>query len=82
MNDSEVAVVQAVNTFGVNVRYDLLVILDEFQLPLGAVRLKAMGGDGGHNGMASVVYHLQTERFARLRCGIDKIKGGRSARKA
>lgn len=73
MNDSGVAVVQAVNTFGVNVRYDLLVILDEFQLPLGAVRLKAMGGDGGHNGMASVVYHLQTNGSRGCGAGSTKI---------
>lgn len=75
MNDSGVAVVQALDIFSpenVDIRNDLLVILDEFQLPLGMVRLKGMGGDGGHNGMASVIYHLQSERFPRLRCGIDK----------
>jgi peptidyl-tRNA hydrolase, PTH1 family len=48
----------------------LLVVCDDFQLPLGAIRLRQNGTDGGHNGLSSVIYHLQTDQFARLRCGI------------
>jgi len=48
----------------------LLVVCDDFQLPLGTIRLRQNGTDGGHNGLSSVIYHLQTDQFARLRCGI------------
>jgi PTH1 family peptidyl-tRNA hydrolase len=48
----------------------LLVVCDDFQLPLGSIRLRQNGTDGGHNGLSSVIYHLQTDQFARLRCGI------------
>ncbi|HZV11850.1 MAG TPA: aminoacyl-tRNA hydrolase [Candidatus Kapabacteria bacterium] len=72
MNDSGIAVAQALDIFRADPGRDILIILDEFQLPLGSVKLKAMGGDGGHNGLASILYYLETERVARLRCGIDK----------
>ncbi|HET7152752.1 MAG TPA: aminoacyl-tRNA hydrolase [Candidatus Kapabacteria bacterium] len=72
MNDSGIALLQALDVFRAHPERDILIVLDEFQLPLGSVKLKAMGGDGGHNGLASIIYHLQTERIARLRCGIDK----------
>ncbi|MBI5464814.1 MAG: aminoacyl-tRNA hydrolase [Ignavibacteriales bacterium] len=49
---------------------ELLVICDDFQLPLGTLRFRARGSDGGHNGLASVIYHLQRDDFSRLRCGI------------
>ncbi len=49
---------------------NLLVLCDDFQLPLGTIRLRQNGTDGGHNGLSSVIYHLQTDQFARLRCGI------------
>jgi PTH1 family peptidyl-tRNA hydrolase len=47
-----------------------LIVVDDFQIPLGTLRLRARGSDGGHNGLASVIYELQTEQFPRLRCGI------------
>lgn len=48
---------------------DVLVIVDEIQLPLGRLRLGKRGSDGGHNGMKSVVAHLGQE-FPRLRLGV------------
>lgn len=47
-----------------------LVVCDDFQLPLGQLRLRKRGSDGGHNGLYSIIYQLQTEEFPRLRCGI------------
>ncbi|MGB6647961.1 MAG: aminoacyl-tRNA hydrolase, partial [Bacteroidota bacterium] len=51
---------------------DLLVVLDDFALPLGTLRIRPGGSDGGHNGLASVIEHLQTDQFPRLRCGIGR----------
>ena len=48
----------------------LLVVLDDIALPLGSMRVRASGSDGGHNGLGSVIATLGTDRIARLRCGI------------
>ncbi|MFN2369771.1 MAG: aminoacyl-tRNA hydrolase [Candidatus Krumholzibacteriia bacterium] len=47
-----------------------LVVCDDLALPLGAVRLRARGGSGGQNGLASVIAQLGGEEFPRLRLGI------------
>jgi PTH1 family peptidyl-tRNA hydrolase len=49
---------------------NLLVVTDDIALPPGQVRLRMKGGDGGHNGLTSIIEHLKTEDFARLRFGI------------
>ena len=51
---------------------DLLVVCDDVDLPLGQLRLRASGSDGGHRGLASIVAATGTERFARLRCGVGR----------
>lgn len=51
---------------------DLLVIYDDMDLPVGAVRIRASGGTGGHQGMNSLVQHLGTREFARIRIGIGR----------
>jgi PTH1 family peptidyl-tRNA hydrolase len=48
----------------------VLVAVDDFALPLGAIRIRPRGSDGGHNGLASVIEHLGTTEFPRLRMGI------------
>ena len=55
---------------------EILVIADDFNLPLGRIRLRRSGSDGGHNGLASVIYHLETEDFPRLRLGIGPVPDG------
>jgi len=69
MNNSGEAVLEIVYRHGVGIR-DLLVIADDFHLPLGSLRLRAKGTDGGHNGLYSIIYHLNSDEFPRLRCGI------------
>jgi PTH1 family peptidyl-tRNA hydrolase len=56
---------------------NLLVITDDIALPIGTLRLRAKGGDGGHNGLIHIIETLQTSNFSRLRIGIgdDFAKG-------
>lgn len=49
---------------------EILVVLDDFALPLGRLRLRAQGSSGGHNGLESVFEHFGTESIPRLRVGI------------
>jgi PTH1 family peptidyl-tRNA hydrolase len=53
----------------------LIAIVDEYNFPLGRIHLKLGGSDGGHNGIASIIEELGTDRFWRLRCGIDRNFG-------
>lgn len=50
---------------------DLLVVVDEAQLPLGKLRARARGSAGGHNGLKSVIAHIG-EEFSRLRLGVGR----------
>lgn len=52
---------------------DLLVVCDDVNLPVGALRLRPGGSDGGHHGLASCVASLGTEAFARLRVGVGAL---------
>jgi len=49
---------------------DLLVVVDEVQLPVGRTRIRARGSAGGHNGLKSVEQALGTQEYARLRIGV------------
>jgi PTH1 family peptidyl-tRNA hydrolase len=49
---------------------EILVVLDDFALPLGRLRLRARGGSGGHNGLDSIITQFGTEEIPRLRIGI------------
>ncbi len=49
-----------------------IVVYDDLDLPFGKIRIRERGSDGGHQGVASIIYHLQTDNFARLRIGIGK----------
>ncbi len=53
----------------------LLVVYDDLDLPRGAVRLRPEGGSGGHKGMRSIVEHLGSRDFSRLRIGIGRPPG-------
>jgi len=55
---------------------DLLVISDDFNIPLGTFRLRAAGSAGGHNGLKSIEGALQSLDYARLRIGIGPLPAG------
>src|SRR6266571_6104945 len=63
--------VQAVMAFYKILPADVLVIVDEVQLPLGRLRLRPSGSAGGHNGLKSVIEHVGSD-FPRLRIGVDR----------
>jgi len=58
--------------------HEVIVVYDEMDLPLGQLRIRPNGGHGGHNGMRSVIAHLGTKDFARVRVGVGRPTGRRS----
>src|SRR3990167_5178735 len=48
----------------------ILIVHDDVDLPVGTIKLKFDGGDGGHNGLKDIIAHLNTKKFHRLRIGI------------
>ena len=69
MNNSGEAVAALVRRFDLSLS-DLCVVYDDLNLEIGALRLRKKGSDGGHNGMKSIIRHLDSEEFPRLRIGI------------
>jgi len=51
---------------------DLLVVVDEAALPFGRLRVRRGGSAGGHNGLKSIIAHLGTDQFPRLRVGVGR----------
>lgn len=69
MNLSGRAVRDAMQFYKVSLT-NIVVIADDIAIPLGALRLRLSGSDGGHNGIGSVVYETGTQDFPRLRLGV------------
>lgn len=69
MNNSGSAVAGLVNYYDIEIDR-LLIIMDEVELPFGRLRVRKQGGSAGHNGMKSIIQHLNSKEFARLRIGI------------
>lgn len=78
MNRSGLAVGEALRFYKLEAAEDMLVIVDDLYLPLGAIRLRAKGGDGGHNGLADVARAVGGDAYARLRLGVDSQPQGAS----
>jgi PTH1 family peptidyl-tRNA hydrolase len=71
VNDSGHAVGALVRRFGV-VPEELVVVHDELDLPVAELKVKSGGGLAGHNGLRSIVDHLHTQDFQRVRLGVGK----------
>jgi len=80
MNDSGRSIRAALDWYGLTPQ-QILVLVDDMDLPLGRLRLRASGSAGGHNGLRSSIAHLGTEAFARLRIGIGAPAGDPSQRR-
>ena len=69
MNNSGLPVLDVKQFFKVEPN-QLLVVYDDIDLPLGTIRFRDGGGTGGHKGIESIIYQIQSENFNRLRIGI------------
>ncbi|MGA0385726.1 MAG: aminoacyl-tRNA hydrolase [Vulcanococcus sp.] len=69
MNDSGRSIRAALDWFGFEPN-QMLILVDDMDLPLGRLRLRLSGGAGGHNGLRSTIAHLGGQEFPRLRLGI------------
>jgi len=74
MNRSGLAWLELAERFGVAAE-KTVVVCDDLNLPLGRLRIRSKGSDGGHNGLASVIEAAGTERVPRLRLGIGQPTG-------
>jgi PTH1 family peptidyl-tRNA hydrolase len=78
MNHSGRSAVETLDFFGSG-SGGLLAVCDDFNLPLGTIRIRSKGSDGGHNGLASIIFQLESQDFPRLRMGIGPVPLGEEA---
>lgn len=69
MNLSGEAVIAVMNYFKIDIK-DVIIVYDDIDLPLGKMRIRSNGSSGGHNGIKSIIKHLNSEDFARVKLGI------------
>ena len=70
MNNSGVALKNYIDYFNLNLE-DILIVYDDVDLPLGQIKFKSQGSSGGQKGIDSIIYHLKTDNFLRLKIGIS-----------
>lgn len=68
MNRSGESIREALNFYKLDPK-QLIVIYDDFELPLGELRIRKKGGSGTHNGMKDILYQIKSELFPRIRVG-------------
>ncbi|HKI77788.1 MAG TPA: aminoacyl-tRNA hydrolase [Ignavibacteriaceae bacterium] len=69
VNNSGIAANQAIQNYNLDLN-DFLLIYDDLNLEFPVLKIKVGGSDGGHNGLSSIIYHLNDDGFPRLRFGI------------
>ena len=69
MNLSGEAVIQAVRFYKIPPE-KIIVVFDDISLPCGKLRIRRKGTDGGHNGIKSIIYHLNSDQFPRIKIGV------------
>jgi PTH1 family peptidyl-tRNA hydrolase len=69
VNNSGIVAEQIIKVQNINIK-DFLVISDDINLTIGTFRVRLAGGDGGHNGLSSIIYHLNSDKFPRIRIGV------------
>jgi peptidyl-tRNA hydrolase, PTH1 family len=73
MNNSGESVIEVVNFYKIPAQ-NVIVLSDDVSLDVGRLRIRSKGSAGGHNGIKSIISHLNTEEFPRLRVGIGSPK--------
>ena len=81
MNESGKSVRSAKDWFDFE-NHQLIVLVDDIDLPLGKIRLRTKGSSGGHNGLKSIINHLGTNEFKRLKIGIGSPSEVQKERKS
>ena len=71
VNKSGIVAQEVVENFNLS-HEDLLVVCDDVYLDTGSFKVKLSGGDGGHNGLSSIIYHLNTIDFLRIKIGVGR----------
>ncbi len=71
VNKSGIAAAELVENFNLSWN-DLLIVCDDVYLDIGSFKVKLSGGDGGHNGLGSIIYHLNTVDFPRIKIGVGR----------
>ena len=69
MNNSGEAIRAIIDWYGIEIE-QLLIIVDDIDIPLGKIRFRNRGGSGGHNGLKSIINSINSEDFKRIRIGI------------
>jgi len=69
VNNSGIAANQVIEKFKIK-NSEMLVVCDDVNLKLSEFRIRVSGGDGGHNGLGSIIYQLNDNKFPRLRIGV------------
>ena len=70
MNESGISVRKVMDYYNISVE-DILIIHDDMDLDIGRLKIKVNSSSGGHNGIKSIINHLKTESFARVKIGIS-----------
>ena len=81
MNESGKSVRAARDWFNFE-NHQLIVLVDDMDLPLGKIRVRSKGSSGGHNGLKSIINHLGTTEFKRLKIGIGPPSNEQKERKS
>lgn len=76
MNLSGEAIADAVNYYKLDATANLLIIYDDISLDVGRLRLRKKGSAGGHNGIKSIISHLGTDAFHRIKIGVGNKPAG------
>lgn len=76
MNLSGESLIDVCQYYKIDVESELIIVYDDIALDVGAIRVRKNGSAGGHNGMKSIIQHLSTDGFMRIRMGVgEKPKG-------
>lgn len=77
MNLSGESVRPLMEYYGIELE-DLIVIYDDLDLPVGRIRLRQKGSAGGHNGIKSIIAHVGSQEFNRIRVGVNRPSNGQA----